>query len=106
MADYAGPTIAHDTHVKLDRCDVLLPGDLFQGFELVIGMGATTDNRDIARPANICESARHVVCVVVTAARNKDSNGGAPGFIGVAVSGDILAAPACFVDQRDGFDSA
>src|SRR5690242_11762151 len=60
MTNNTSTAVAHDLHVKLDRTELFLFADLVHRAELVIGMRATTDDRDVYWSTNIRQSARDV----------------------------------------------
>src|SRR5215211_5703660 len=73
-----GAAVAHDLHVELDRSDSLAFADPVHVLELVIGMRAATDDRDVRRPADVGEPTRHVNRIVMPPTRNQHSNSRAP----------------------------
>src|SRR6185369_9682984 len=70
MTNNARSAVVHDLHVELDRTDLLPFTDVIHGAELVIGMCATTDDRDVCWSTNVGESARDVDRIFVAPTRN------------------------------------
>src|SRR6185295_16094134 len=103
MAHDTRAAIAHDLHVELDGSDSFTLTYLFHVLEFVIGMSPATDDRDVRWSTNIREPTRDIHRIIMTSARNQNSNRRAPCFVGITIRRNIETASTRSIDERHCF---
>src|SRR5262249_30335385 len=98
MTNNAGPAISHNSHVELHGRHLLFERNLSHVFEFEIGMSSTTDDGDVLRATHVGDPARDIDWIIVTAARNQDSDSRAPGIVGITIRSYVLPLPARLVN--------